>query len=145
MLADTTYARGHPHQVKARCEPIFDTISPPFATRPIVPLLQQISLVSANNKAWKALERERDKTMTVVTEIATCITGNREVQQSKDGTKQVSGAHQIVEGAWRQPMIACCWLHSRTAVYGRTMPTGSSCSCSYVCVRAASRVFSYTV
>lgn len=51
---------------------------------------QQIALISANNKAWKALEREKNKTIEVAGVIADCIESNRQLKDAKDAGKWVS-------------------------------------------------------
>lgn len=51
--------------------------------------MQQIALVSANNKAWKALEREKNKTIEVTSVIAACIASNRQLKEAKDAGKTV--------------------------------------------------------
>lgn len=51
---------------------------------------QQIALISANNKAWKALEREKNKTIDVAAVIADCIESNRQLKDAKDAGKWVS-------------------------------------------------------
>lgn len=51
---------------------------------------QQIALVSANNKEWKAWDREIPKTVEVVATIAQCITANRSLKDAKDAEKNVS-------------------------------------------------------
>lgn len=51
--------------------------------------MQQIALVSANNKAWKALEREKNKTIEVTSVIAACIASNRQLKEVKDAGKSV--------------------------------------------------------
>lgn len=52
-------------------------------------LTQQIALVSANNKAWKALDREKNKTIEVTSAIAACIASNRQLKEAKDAGKTV--------------------------------------------------------
>lgn len=51
--------------------------------------VQQIALISANNKAWKALEREKNKTIEVTSVIAACIASNRQLKEAKDAGKSV--------------------------------------------------------
>lgn len=52
-------------------------------------LTQQIAIISANNKAWKALEREKNKTIQVTSVIADCIASNRQLKEAKDADKSV--------------------------------------------------------
>lgn len=52
---------------------------------------QQIAIISANNKAWKALEREKNKTIEVTSVIAACIESNRQLKEAKDADKSVRG------------------------------------------------------
>lgn len=52
--------------------------------------VQQIELISANNKAWKAVEREKNKTVDVVSVIATCVASNRQLRDIKVAEKSVS-------------------------------------------------------
>lgn len=54
------------------------------------PPRQQIGLISENNKAWKALEREKNKTVEVVAVISSCVASNGELKQANDAAKTVS-------------------------------------------------------
>ena len=56
----------------------------------ILPSTQQIALISANNKAWKALDREKNKTIEVTSVIASCIESNRQLKLAKEAEKSVS-------------------------------------------------------
>eukprot|EP00903_Cladosiphon_okamuranus_P014200 g13193.t2 len=51
---------------------------------------RQIAIISANNKAWKALEREKNKTIEVTSVIAACIASNRQLKEAKDAGKSAA-------------------------------------------------------
>ncbi|CAM9994866.1 unnamed protein product [Scytosiphon promiscuus] len=51
---------------------------------------RQIALISANNKAWKALDRENKKTVEVVAVIAECIAMNRLLRDVKVAEKSAA-------------------------------------------------------
>lgn len=76
-----------------------------------VALLQQVFLVTANNKAWKAMERERNETLSVVAAISACAAGNRGLQKSKDLSIKVSCALGLARyhlgGAFQCGLLPC--------------------------------------
>ncbi|CAM9094863.1 unnamed protein product [Ectocarpus sp. 6 AP-2014] len=66
-------------EIKARIKAAYKYNKPEFH--------RQIALISANNKAWKALEREKNKTIEVAGIIADCIESNRQLKDAKDAGK----------------------------------------------------------
>ncbi|CAM9653725.1 unnamed protein product [Ectocarpus fasciculatus] len=66
-------------EIKARIKSAYKYNKPEFH--------RQIALISANNKAWKALEREKNKTIDVAAVIANCIENNRQLKDAKDAGK----------------------------------------------------------
>ncbi|CAN0142041.1 unnamed protein product [Scytosiphon promiscuus] len=51
---------------------------------------RQIALISANNKAWKALDREKNKTVEVTAVIAECIASNRQLRDAMVAEKSAA-------------------------------------------------------
>ncbi|CAM9211432.1 unnamed protein product, partial [Hapterophycus canaliculatus] len=66
-------------EIKARIKAAYKYNKPEFH--------RQIALISANNKAWKSLEREKNKTVEVTAVIATCIASNRQLRDIKVAEK----------------------------------------------------------
>ena len=51
---------------------------------------QEIRNIAANNKAWKALAREKVKLTQIIADIATAVASNRALKEAKDAEKAVS-------------------------------------------------------
>ncbi|CAM9786078.1 unnamed protein product, partial [Pylaiella littoralis] len=51
---------------------------------------RQIAIISANNKAWKALDREKNRTIEVTSVIAACIESNRQLRDTKVADKSAA-------------------------------------------------------
>ena len=50
---------------------------------------QEIQNIAANNKAWKALAREKVKLTQIIADIATSVASNRALKEAKDAEKAV--------------------------------------------------------